>query len=47
MKFNPDKQIIVKSDASDYITGEILPQFDFTNALWLVPYFSKTHLCLM
>lgn len=43
MKFDPDKQIIVKFDASNYDIERVLFQFDFTNILWPVAYFSKKH----
>ena len=41
MKFDPDKQIVVELDASDYFTGRVLSQFDSTNTLRPVAYFSK------
>ncbi len=43
MKFDPDKQIVVECDASDYVTGGVLSQFDSTNTLRPVAYFSKKH----
>ena len=43
MKFDPDKQIVVESDASDYVTEGVLSQFDSINTLQPVAYFSKKH----
>ncbi len=43
MKFNPDKQIIVECDASDYVIRGVFSQFDSTNTLRPVAYFSKKH----
>ena len=44
MKFDPDKQIIVKSDTSNYVNGGVLSQFDSTNTLRPVAYFSKKYI---
>ena len=43
IKFDPDKQIVVKFEASNYLTGGDLFQFDSINTLWPVAYFSKKH----
>ena len=43
MKFDPDKQIVVETDASDYVTGGVMSQYDDTNTLRPVAYFSKRH----
>lgn len=46
IKFDPDKQIVVEKDASDYVTGEVMSQYDDSNTLRPVAYFSKKTLPL-
>ena len=41
--YNPDLKIIVKTDASDYVSGGILSQYDENGVLHPVAYFSKKH----
>lgn len=42
--FNPDKKIVVETDASDYMSAGILSQFDECNILRPVAFFSRKHL---
>ncbi|KAI0994988.1 hypothetical protein K3495_g13193, partial [Podosphaera aphanis] len=41
--FDPEKLIIVETDASDYVAAGILSQYDENNNLRPVAYFSKKH----
>ena len=42
--FDPDKKIVVETDASDYVSAGILLQFDESNVLRPVAFFSRKHL---
>jgi hypothetical protein len=41
--FDPDRETIVKTDASDFVLGGILSQYDDDKVLRLVAFFSKKH----
>jgi hypothetical protein len=41
--FNPDRDVIVEMDASDYVSAGVLSQYDNDNVLHPVAYFSKKH----
>jgi len=41
--YNPDLQLVVETDASDYVSGGILSQYDKNDVLHPVAYFSKKH----
>jgi hypothetical protein len=41
--FNPDWDVIVEMDASDYISASMLSQYDNDNVLHPMAYFSKKH----
>ncbi|KAI0991394.1 hypothetical protein K3495_g16793, partial [Podosphaera aphanis] len=41
--FNPEKMIVVETDASDYVSAGILSQYDDAQKLRPVAYFSKKH----
>ncbi len=41
--YNPDRKIVVETDASDYVSGGILSQYDDQEVLHPVAYFSKKH----
>ncbi len=41
--YNPDLKIVVEIDASDYVSGGILSQYDENGVLHPVAYFSKKH----
>jgi hypothetical protein len=41
--FDPDKPIVVETDASDFVSGGVLSQLDEENVLHPVAYFSKKH----
>ena len=41
--FDPDRKIVVETDASDYVSGGILSQYDNQGTLRPVAYFSKKH----
>jgi hypothetical protein len=41
--YNPDHKIVVETDASDYVSGGILSQYDEEGVLHPVAYFSKKH----
>lgn len=41
--FDPDRKTVVETDASDYVSGGILSQFDENGSLYPVAYFSKKH----
>ena len=43
LHFDPDKPIIVETDASDYISAGILSQYDKNSVLRPIGYFSKKH----
>lgn len=43
MKFDPDQQIVIESDASDFITGGVMSQYDKSGILRPIAYFSKKH----
>jgi hypothetical protein len=42
-RFDPDCDVIVEMDASDYVSAGVLSQYDDDNILHPVAYFSKTH----
>jgi hypothetical protein len=41
--FDHDREVIVETDASDYISAGILSQYDDEGVLHPVPFFSKKH----
>jgi hypothetical protein len=41
--FDPDKPIVLETDASDFVSGGVLSQPDEENVLHPVAYFSKKH----
>jgi hypothetical protein len=41
--FDPDQDVIVETDASDYVSTGVLSQYDDDNVLHPVAYFSKEH----
>ncbi|KAH0605316.1 uncharacterized protein H6S33_004538 [Morchella sextelata] len=41
--FDPEKDIIVETDVSDYVSASVLSQYDDNGTLQPVPYFSKKH----
>jgi hypothetical protein len=41
--FDPDWDIIVEMDASDYVSTGVLSQYDDNNVLHPMAYFSKKH----
>ena len=43
MRFDPDKEILVKTDASDFVSAGVLSQRDDSGVLRPVAYFSKKH----
>ena len=43
MHFDPDKEIIIETDASDYVSAGILSQYDENDTLHPVAFFSKKH----
>ena len=43
MHFDPDKKIVVETDASDFVSAGILSQYDEKDILRPVAYFSKKH----
>ena len=43
LHFNPEKQCIVETDASDYVSAGILSQYDDDNVLHPDAFFSKKH----
>ncbi len=43
MHYHPDRKLIVETDASDYVSGGILSQYDDSGSLRPVAYFSKKH----
>jgi hypothetical protein len=42
-RFDPDRDVIVEMDASDYVSTGVLSQYDDDNVLHPVAYFSKKH----
>ena len=44
MYFDAEKEIIIETDASDYVSAGIMSQYDDNGVLHLVAYFSKKHL---
>ena len=43
MHFDAEKEIIVETDASDYVSAGIMSQYDDNGVLHPVAYFSKKH----
>jgi RNase H-like domain found in reverse transcriptase/Reverse transcriptase (RNA-dependent DNA polymerase)/Integrase zinc binding domain/Integrase core domain/Aspartyl protease/Chromo (CHRromatin Organisation MOdifier) domain len=43
MRFDPDKEILVETDASDFVSAGVLSQRDDSGVLRPVAYFSKKH----
>jgi len=43
MHFDAEKEIVVQTDASDFVSGGILSQYDLKGILRPVAYFSKKH----
>ncbi|TKA49304.1 hypothetical protein B0A49_13706, partial [Cryomyces minteri] len=41
--FDPEAQIVVETDASNYVSAGVLSQYDSQGVLWPVAYFSKRH----
>ena len=41
--FDAEKEIILETDASDYVSAGIMSQYDDNGVLYLVAYFSKKH----
>jgi hypothetical protein len=41
--FDPDRDVIVETDASDYVSAGVLSQYDDDNILHPMAYFSKKH----
>ena len=41
--FDPDKEIIVETDASDYVSAGVISQYDANGILHPVAFFSKKH----
>jgi hypothetical protein len=41
--FDPDRDVIVETDASHYVSASVLSQYDDDNVLYPVAYFSKKH----
>ena len=41
--FNPNKEILVKTNASDYVSAGVLSQRDNKGILHPIAYFSKKH----
>jgi hypothetical protein len=41
--FDPDRDVIVETDASDYVSASMLSQYDDNNVLHPMAYFSKKH----
>jgi hypothetical protein len=42
-RFDPDRDVIVETDASDYVSTSVLSQYDDDNVLYPMAYFSKKH----
>jgi hypothetical protein len=42
-RFDPDRDVIVETDASDYVSAGVLSQYDDDNVLHPMAYFSKKH----
>ena len=43
MYFDTEREIIVETDASDYVSAGIMSQYDVNSVLQLVAYFSKKY----
>ena len=41
--FDPDREILVETDASDYVSAEVMSQHDDNGILHPVAFFSKKH----
>jgi hypothetical protein len=41
--FNPDQDIIIETNTSDYVSASVLSQYDDNNILHPMAYFSKKH----
>ncbi len=41
--YDPDREIVVETDASDFVSGGILSQYDEQGELHPIAYFSKKH----
>ena len=41
--FDPDKEIIVETDASDYVLAGVMSQYDTDGILHPIAFFSKKH----
>jgi hypothetical protein len=41
--FDPDQDVTVETDASDYVSAGVLSQYDDNNVLYPMAYFSKKH----
>ena len=41
--FDPDKEIIVETDASDYVSAGVMSQYDTDGILHPVAFYSKKH----
>jgi hypothetical protein len=42
-RFDPDHDVIVETDASDYVSAWVISQYDKDGILHLLAYFSKKH----
>jgi hypothetical protein len=42
-RFDPDRDVIVETDASDYVSAGVLSQYDDEGILHPVAFFSKKH----
>lgn len=43
MHYNPDKEIVIKTDALDFVSEGILSQYHDNKVLCPIVYFSKKH----
>ena len=41
--FNPNREVLVKADASDYVSAGVLSQRDDEGVLYSIAFFSKKH----
>ena len=41
--FNPNREVLVKADASDYVSAEVLSQRDEEEVLYSITFFSKKY----
>ena len=41
--FNPNREVLIKADASDYVSAEVLSQRDEKGVLHPIAFFSKKH----